>query len=239
SDVTGTYVFNPKIVEFELKKGPIFTNVVLVDEINRAPAKTQSALFEVMEEKQVTIEGKTNIMPFPFLVLATQNPIEFEGTYRLPEAQIDRFMFKILIDYPSEASEREVLKIKNENPGHTDISGIKPVISKDDLRKFRSMMYEVHVEDYLLDYINSIVRSTRHNSQIFLGASPRAAISLLFASKAYAALEGRDFVKPEDIHEMALPALRHRIILTSEIEMEGRTEDEVIRGIMANIEIPR
>ena len=239
SDVLGTSVFNPKTAEFEFRRGPVFTNVLLVDEINRAPAKTQSALFEVMEERQATIDGIRHEMSYPFLVLATQNPIEFEGTYRLPEAQIDRFIFKILLEYPSQEAENEILKLKHERRDHLDLSQLDKILDKDKIREYKELIQQVYFEDHLFKYVTDIVRLTRDHPDIFMGASPRASISMLFASKAFAALQGRDFVKPEDIQFIARPVLRHRIILSSEKEMEGASTDDVINNIIQAVEVPR
>lgn len=238
-DVLGTSVFNPDSASFEFKRGPVFSNIILIDEINRAPAKTQSALFEVMEEKQVTIDGRTYPMEFPFLVLATQNPIEQEGTYRLPEAQLDRFLFKIIVDYPTLENEIEILT----NQQSVDVAGlldsVKPIVSQSDLIHFKSVVHEVTVERGLIEYIARIVQATRNNSSLFLGASPRASLAILKSAKATAALKGRSFVTPEDIVEMTMPVLRHRLILTPEKEMEGITPDELIKQIVTEIEVPR
>lgn len=238
-DVLGTSVFNPDSASFEFKRGPVFSNIILIDEINRAPAKTQSALFEVMEERQVTIDGRTYPMEFPFLVLATQNPIEQEGTYRLPEAQLDRFLFKIIVDYPTLENEIEILT----NQQSVDVAGlldsVKPIVSQSDLIHFKSVVHEVTVERGLIEYIARIVQATRNNSSLFLGASPRASLAILKSAKATAALKGRSFVTPEDIVEMTMPVLRHRLILTPEKEMEGITPDELIKQIVTEIEVPR
>ncbi len=239
SDITGTSVFNPRTLEFELRKGPVFSNVILADEINRAPAKTQSALFEAMEELQVTIDGNTHQLPSSFTVLATQNPIEQEGTYRLPEAQIDRFLFKILLDYPSLNDEIEILKLKNSGNIINRLENINPVLSSDELDIMRLTASKTIISDELLKYIAEVVQATRKNKSVFLGASPRGAVAILLSSKVYAAINGRDFVTPEDILYVAYPALRHRLILTPEKEMDGISPDEVIKSIIQGIEVPR
>lgn len=239
SDITGTSVFNPRSLEFELRKGPVFSNIILADEINRAPAKTQSALFEAMEEVQVTIDGITHQLPSSFTVLATQNPIEQEGTYRLPEAQIDRFLFKILLDYPSLNDEIEILKLKNSGNIINTLENINPVLSSEELDIMRLTASKTIVSDELLKYIADIVQATRKSKAVFLGASPRGAVAILQSSKVYAAINGRDFVTPEDILYVAYPALRHRLILTPEKEMDGISPDEVIKSIIQGIEVPR
>ena len=239
SDVIGTSVFNPKDGDFRFKAGPVFSNIVLIDEINRAPAKTQAALFEVMEERQVTIDGITHIMRFPFIVLATQNPIEQEGTYRLPEAQLDRFLFKIEVNYPSL---QEEIAILNSQQGKTQlqmVDTVRKILSPSDIQHYRSLVQSVITEPKLLEFIARIVHDTRNNPALYLGASPRASLAILRSSKANAALKGRDFVTPEDIIEMAPHVLRHRIILTPEKEMEGITEDDMINNMLKAIEVPR
>lgn len=239
SDVVGTSVFNPREGDFNFKAGPIFSNIVLIDEINRAPAKTQAALFEVMEERQVTIDGVTHEMRYPFLVLATQNPIEQEGTYRLPEAQLDRFLFKIEVGYPTLQEEVGIL---NRQQGKTQtqmIAGIRKLLSPQDLQHYRTQVQSVITEPKLIEFIARIVHETRNNPALYLGASPRASLAILRSAKAGAAIKGRDFVTPEDIVEMAPHVLRHRIILTPEKEMEGITADELIESILKAIEVPR
>ena len=239
SDVVGTSVFNPKEGDFRFKAGPIFSNIVLIDEINRAPAKTQAALFEVMEERQVTVDGYTHIMGIPFIVLATQNPIEQEGTYRLPEAQLDRFLFKIDVKYPTLAEEINIL---NNQQGKTQgqmLEDVKKVLSPADIQHFRTQIQSVIIEPKLIEFIARIVNETRNNPALYLGASPRASLAILKSSKANAAVKGRDFVTPEDIVEMAPHVLRHRIILTPEKEMEGITADDLIDNILKAIEVPR
>jgi MoxR-like ATPase len=239
SDVVGTSVFNPKEGDFRFKAGPIFSNIVLIDEINRAPAKTQAALFEVMEERQVTIDGITHEMRFPFLVLATQNPIEQEGTYRLPEAQLDRFLFKIEVGYPTLPDEINIL---NRQQGKTQtqmIEGVRKLLSPNDIKHYRNQVQSIIIEPKLVEFIARIVHETRNNPALYLGASPRASLAILRSAKANAAIKGRDFVTPEDIVEMAPHVLRHRIILTPEKEMEGVTADDLIETILKAIEIPR
>ncbi len=240
SDVLGTSVFNPKLANFEFIKGPVFSNIILVDEINRAPAKTQSALFEVMEERQATVDGSTYPMSTPFIVIATQNPVEHEGTYRLPEAQLDRFLFKIVVGYPTAEQEVEVLRGHHQRSNMAEaIAAISAVLQPQQLTELRQKTHLVHVEDKLLEYIAQIVLQTRNNKSLFLGASPRASVALLNSSKALAAIKGRDFVTPEDIQELAAAVLRHRIILTPEREMEGATPDDVVTQLLQKVEVPR
>lgn len=239
SDVLGTSVFNPKQAEFEFKRGPIFSNIILIDEINRAPAKTQSALFEVMEERQVTIDGVTHFMAFPFFVIATQNPIEQEGTYRLPEAQLDRFLFKIIIAYPTVNEEIMILSNQQSIAANSLLNNVQKIISTAQITEYRNIINEVIVDSKLVGFIVNIVNETRSNPSLYLGASPRASLAILRASKANAAIKGRDFVTPEDIVEIAVPVIRHRIILTPEKEMEGVSADELIRDIISKIEVPR
>lgn len=239
TDVTGTSVFNLKNSEFNFMKGPIFSHVVLIDEINRAPAKTQSSLFEVMEEKQVTVDGITYPMEFPFLVIATQNPIEQEGTYRLPEAQLDRFLFRIKLRYPSLEQEVEILKRYKEDFSFRILEDVRPVISREELQECQALIEKVHIKDEIILYIAKLIESTRNNGDLSLGASPRASLSLLRASKAVAAISGRDFVTPDDVKFVAYPVLNHRIILTAEREMEGAESEDIIREIAEGIEVPR
>ena len=239
SDVIGTSVFNPKEGTFYFKAGPIFGNIVLIDEINRAPAKTQSALFEVMEERQITVDGTTHAMQYPFLVLATQNPIEQEGTYRLPEAQLDRFLFKIEIGYPSLKEEVAILEQQHNKSAAQLLQDVNKILSADDIYKYRNIVQNIKVETKLLEYIAAIIVETRNNSSLYLGASTRASLALLKASKASAALRGRDFIIPEDIQQMAPHVLRHRIMLSPEKEMEGITPDQLIDNIIKSIEVPR
>jgi MoxR-like ATPases len=239
SDVLGTSVFNPKDAEFQFKQGPIFSNIILIDEINRAPAKTQSALFEVMEERQVTIDGVTHAMDFPFIVLATQNPIEQEGTYRLPEAQLDRFLFKIDVKYPSLSEEVSILTNQHAQTQNDLLDNVSKILSAQQIAQYRQTIHSIIIEPKLVEFIAKIVNETRNNPSLYLGASPRASLAILRSSKANAAIKGRDFVTPEDIVEMAGPVMRHRIILTPEKEMEGITADELIENIIKNIEVPR
>lgn len=239
SDILGTSIFNVKTSEFEFKKGPLFSNIILIDEINRAPAKTQAALFEAMAERQITMDGHTYEMLPPFLVFATQNPIEQEGTYRLPEAQLDRFLFKIKVNYPSLEEEIEILESKHRQKNKNLESLITSVLSADQIANYQEVIKEIIIEDNLMKYIAGIVHNTRNNANLYLGASPRASIAIMDASKALAAMSGRDFVTPDDIKKVATPVLGHRVILTPEREMEGFTPDKVIKQIMETIEIPR
>lgn len=239
SDVLGTSVFNLKSSEFEFKPGPIFSNIILIDEINRAPAKTQAALFEVMEERQVTIDGATHRMKSPYLVVATQNPIEHEGTYRLPEAQLDRFLFKVLVSYPGLEEEVDILARQHQRTGAAPLDEITPILKAEQIEVFRKFTQQVHCEQNLLKYIAEMVQSTRNNPMLFLGASPRASIAILSSAKAYAVISGRDFVSPEDIKTVTYPVLRHRIMLSPEKEMEGISPDEVIKQIIDKVEVPR
>ena len=239
SDILGTSVFNVKNSEFEYKHGPIFSNIILIDEINRSPAKTQAALFEVMEERQITMDGKTYIMEKPFIVFATQNPIEHEGTYKLPEAQLDRFIFKIEMKYPSLNEEIKILLEYNDRKSQNDLNSIKPVFTKAQLESFRLQIRSIHIEEKITAYIASIVNQTRNSGDLYLGASPRASIAIMIGAKAMAAIRGRDFVIPDDVKEISYPALRHRIILTPEKEMEGKNTDELIQQILNRVEVPR
>ena len=239
SDILGTSVYNLQTSEFEFKKGPIFSNMILIDEINRSPAKTQAALFEVMEEKQVTIDGSTYKMIEPFVVLATQNPIEQEGTYRLPEAQLDRFLFKINIEYPNADEELEIIMREQALENKAKIDAISQVITGEKIVEYRALIKQIKIEENLLKYIANIVVNTRENSFLYLGASPRASIAILSASKAFAAIEGRDFVTPEDIKRATIPVLQHRVIVTPEREMEGVTSKQIIEQIIETVEIPR
>ncbi len=239
SDVVGTSVFNPREGDFKFKSGPIFSNIILIDEINRAPAKTQAALFEVMEERQVTIDGISHQMRFPFIVLATQNPIEQEGTYRLPEAQLDRFLFKIEVEYPTLQEEITILTRQQGKTQTQMIEGVRKLLSPQDIQHYRSLVQSIIIEPKLIEFIARIVNETRNNPALYLGASPRASLAILRSAKANAAIKGRDFVTPEDILEMAPHVLRHRIILTPEKEMEGITADDLIESILKAIEVPR
>lgn len=239
SDVLGTPVFNPREAIFEFRRGPVFSNIILIDEINRAPAKTQSALFEIMEERQATVDGRTYPMDDPFMVLATQNPIEHEGTYRLPEAQLDRFLFKILVPYPSEQQEVEILTQFHQLGTAKPVDAIRPVLNAEKISSLRRQVKSLFAEEKLLQFIARIVQQTRNHKSIYLGASPRASLAIMNAAKAIAAMQARDFLTPEDILEVVAPVLRHRIILAPDKEMEGVTEDEVIKQILQGMEIPR
>ncbi len=239
SDILGTSVFNIKSSEFEFKQGPIFSNMILIDEINRAPAKTQAALFEVMEERQITIDGNKFKMDLPFIVLATQNPVEQEGTYRLPEAQLDRFLFKIDIDYPNLDEEIEIINREQDLQGAIKTDKITSHLTKKQIAKFQDLVNQVIIEAHLVKYIADIIINTRSNPFLYLGASPRASIAILKASKAFAAMGGRDFVTPEDIKQAAIPVLQHRVIVTPEREMEGVTTKQIIKQIIEAVEIPR
>ncbi|MEX0724086.1 MAG: MoxR family ATPase [Gracilimonas sp.] len=239
ADVIGTSVFNPKTTDFEFREGPVFSNIVLIDEINRSPAKTQAALFEVMEERQITVDGKTYSMEAPFMVVATQNPIEHEGTYRLPEAQLDRFLFRIDVPYPSLDEEVKILSGSYARKNKLDISQLKKVISAEEISKQRDIVASIHVEPELMKYIAEIIQSTRNSSSVSIGASPRASVFVMKAAQAWAAINGRDFITPEDVKEVINPVLRHRITLTPEKEMEGMKPDQVIQMILEKVEVPR
>jgi MoxR-like ATPase len=239
SDILGTSIFNVKNSEFEFKKGPIFSNVVLIDEINRAPAKTQAAMFEIMEEMQVTMDGTTYKLEAPFMVLATQNPIEQEGTYALPEAQLDRFLFKIKVDYPTLEEEVRILQTHHERKGIKPQGLIEAVITPEKLQEFKQKIQEVLVEEKIIRYVAEIIAKTRNHPHLYLGGSPRASIATLNSAKAFAAIDGRDFVIPTDVKRALVPVLNHRIILTPEREMEGMSTDSVIMMIMESVEVPR
>ena len=239
SDVLGTTVFNMKTSEFDFHQGPVFAEMVLVDEINRAPAKTQAALFEVMEERQVTIDGVSHRMNDLYTIIATQNPVEQEGTYRLPEAQLDRFLFKIRMSYPTLEEEVSVLQRHQENRKLVKLDDIQPLLSVRELLNMRQQLQEVYIEDSLLRYIASIVQQTRTSKAVYLGASPRAAVAMLNASKAYAMLSGRDFVTPEDIKFVTPNILQHRLLLTAEAEMEGYTALKVAQKLIDKVEVPK
>ncbi len=238
SDVVGTSVFNMKKSEFEFKKGPIFSNIVLIDEINRAPAKTQAALFEVMEERQVTMDGETYKMDYPFLIVATQNPVEQEGTYRLPEAQLDRFLFRVNLDYPSLSEEQQILQ-KFKQSKSAKMGDIAQVLTADAVKKHRDMVDQIRVEDSIIKYISEITIETRNHGKLYLGGSPRASLSMMHASKAFAAMRGRDFVVPDDVQFVAPHVLNHRIILNPEAEMEGILPKDIIEEIIKKVEVPR
>lgn len=239
SDVLGTSVFDPKSADFEYRKGPVFGNIILIDEINRAPAKTQSALFEVMEERQITVDGNTYLLEEPFMVIATQNPIEHEGTYRLPEAQLDRFLFKIEIKYPSLGEETQILMQQHQQKLDEELKEVKPVLTTNQIIACRKIIKALHVEPKLIEYVAAIVHETRNNKSLYLGASPRASLAIVNSAKAFAAMQGRDFVTPEDIVKVAGPVLAHRIMLTAEKEMEGLTAHDVVAQILQKIEVPR
>lgn len=239
SDVLGTSVLNMKTSEFEFQKGPIFSNIVLIDEINRAPAKTQAALFETMEERQATIDGTTYKFKDPFMVLATQNPIEQEGTYALPEAQLDRFIFKIKVDYPSLEDEIKIIASHHERKGEKPEVKINAILDTTKLADYKQKTQAIVVEEKIIKYIAEIVSKTRNHPHLYLGGSPRASIAILNTAKAFAAINGRDFVTPEDVKKALNPVLNHRIILTPEREMEGMTTENVIEMIVQSVEIPR
>ncbi len=239
SDITGTSVFNLKTSEFEFRKGPIFGNIILIDEINRSPAKTQAALFEVMEERQITNDGTTFKVDEPFIVIATQNPIEQEGTYRLPEAQSDRFLFKIKVDYPKLEDEITILINSNKRADKKETDEVSVLISKSEIADFRKKIKTLYIDENLIKYIAQIIDKTRNNSDLFLGASPRASLNIMNAAKANAALNGRDFVIPDDIKYVCYPVLRHRIILSPEKEMEGISQEKIIKKIINGVEVPR
>ena len=239
SDVLGTSIYNPNESRFEFKRGPIFSNIVLIDEINRAPAKTQAALFEIMEERQVTMDGQTYIMEPPFMVIATQNPIEYEGTYRLPEAQLDRFLFKINVPYPNEEQEFKILSRFHELGNQQIFQNIQAVLTAQQIKEVRQLVKGIIIEEKLLQYIAKIIVTTRSHKSIFLGASTRASLAIMNAAKAIAGMSGRDFVTPEDVVYVTPYVLRHRILLTPEKEMEGISTDDVIQQVIHAIEIPR
>lgn len=241
ADITGIKVFNMQTREFELKKGPIFTNFLLADEINRTPPKTQAGLLEAMGENTVSIEGEMLPLPSPYMVFATQNPLEYEGTYPLPEALVDRFLMKIVINYPSNSAEVEILK--RHHGGFSSIeldkTDIKSICTAEDILKCREEVKEVKVEDALMEYIINIISETRNNPAVDIGSSPRGSIALLQCAKACATLNARDYVIPEDIKRMAIPTLRHRIILKPELELEGVKSEQVIGDILSKVKVPR
>ena len=239
TDVTGTTVFNVKTSEFSFSRGTVFANLVLIDEINRAPAKTQSSLFEVMEERQITIDGITHKMEYPFLVIATENPLEQEGTYRLPEAQLDRFLFRLKLGYPSLDQEIEILKRFRNDFNLKVVGDVEPVVSQAELQMYQKLIEGIHVKDEILEYIAKLIDGTRNNGDLSLGASPRASLAILRSSKAVAAMGGRDFVTPDDVKFVSPHVLNHRIMLTAEREMEGLETEDVIKEITERIEIPR
>lgn len=239
SDIIGTSIFNVKTADFEFKKGPIFSNLILIDEVNRAPAKTQAALFETMEEAQITVDGQTYPLQKPFMILATQNPIEQEGTYALPEAQLDRFLFKIKIEYPTIDQEIQILQGHHQRKGQKPEIQIEAVLTPAQLEAHKKSIQEVIVEEKIIQYIAEISIKTRTHPHLYLGASPRASLAMLNAAKAFAAINGRDFVTPDDVKKTVIPVLNHRIILTPEREMEGMTTDSVAQMILQSVEIPR
>lgn len=239
SDVLGTTVFNMKTNDFDFHQGPVFADLVLVDEINRAPAKTQAALFEVMEERQVSIDGTTHQMGELYTILATQNPVEQEGTYKLPEAQLDRFLMKITMGYPSLEEEVDVLERHHANASLVKLESLAPVLTKEELLSLRRLMEHVFVDRTLLQYIALIVQQTRTSKAVYLGASPRASVAMMQASKAYALLQGRDFVTPGDIKFVAPYVLQHRLILTAEAEMEGYSPVKVTQRLIDKVEVPK
>lgn len=238
SDVLGTSVFLPSSGKFEYRKGPVFTNILLVDEINRSPAKTQAALFEVMEERHITNDGVEYRLDYPFMVVATQNPVEHEGTYRLPEAQLDRFIFKIIVDYPKPEEEIKILEL-HDSGTLASWQQFTPVLTVEELKALRKQIGEVKVDRKIKSYIVDIVKTTRENPWLYLGASPRASIALMNGAKAFAAIHGRDFVIPEDVLQLVVPVLGHRIQLSAEKELEGVTVEQVIRQLIAKVEVPR
>ena len=239
TDIIGTSVFNMKESNFEFKPGPIFSNFVLIDEINRAPAKTQSALFEVMEEKQISYDNASYKMGFPFVVIATQNPVEQEGTYVLPEAQLDRFLMKINLTYPSPQEELDILNRYKNNIGPTDISMVQKILNEEKIKTLQASISEVYIKDDIMKYIVDVIQETRNHSKVYLGASPRASLALLKTAKVTAILAGRSFVIPDDIQYVAPHVLNHRIILTPDAEMEGMDSFSVIKQILQSLEVPR
>lgn len=240
SDITGAPIFNMKTQEFEFRPGPVFTQLLLADEINRSPAKTHAALLEIMQEKRVTVDGKTHQLNLPFLVMATQNPIESEGTYNLPEAQLDRFMFKLKVDYPSAEQEAEILMLHGGQTEVADIlDGLQQITNPEEILHITQETSRVRVDPLLVNYINKIVRTTRQWPQFYMGASPRAGIGLMQAARTLAAFSGRDFAVPDDVVAIALPALRHRVILTAEAEVEGQNADQLLTDLIRTIEVPR
>ena len=239
ADILGTSIFNLKKTEFEFRPGPVFANLILIDEVNRSPAKTQAALFEVMDERQITIDGHTYHMDTPFLVIATQNPIEQEGTYRLPEAQLDRFMFKVVIDYPGLEDECEIIRREHVAVNGDKTVDVKAVITGAQITAYQGIVRQIIVEKDIIEYIAKIVKNTRENPFLYLGASPRASIAILNASKGFAALRGRDFVTPEDIKDSAIVVLQHRLIVSPEKEMEGLKVEDIVKQIIESVQVPR
>ncbi|MBR3092810.1 MAG: MoxR family ATPase [Bacteroidaceae bacterium] len=239
SDVLGTTVFNMKSGEFDFHPGPVFADIVLVDEVNRAPAKTQAALFEVMEERQVTIDGDTHPMSDIYTIIATQNPVEQEGTYKLPEAQLDRFLMKIVMGYPEESEEVQILERHQNNTKLVKLEDVSPVVSRSELLQLRAMLQDVVVDASLMKFIVDICQQTRKSRAVYLGASPRAAVAMLQSSKAYALLQGRDFITPDDVKSVTPAILQHRLILTADAEMEGYTPEKVARRLLDKVEVPK
>lgn len=241
SDLIGTTIYEAQSGEFRVRYGPIFANIILADEVNRTPPKTQSALLEAMEERQVTIDGVSHLLPAPFMVFATQNPIEYEGTYPLPEAQLDRFLLKIVMDYPSEDEERAILSLHDSGFRSHQLEqvGLTPVMDAEELQRIRAIVRSVEVSDAVRDYMLQIIRRTRQNEYLLVGASPRAGIALLLVSKALASIRGRGFVTPDDVKQMALPVLRHRLILKPEAEVEGLNTDRILMSLLEAIPVPR
>jgi MoxR-like ATPase len=241
ADIVGTTIYDNIKNDFYIRKGPVFTNFLLADEINRAPAKTQSALLEAMQEKQVTIDGILYKLEEPFITIATQNPIEYEGTYPLPEAQIDRFMFKVLVKYPSLEDEKKMLQMFSEGFDSDDLerSEIRKICEKEDFKAYKDSLSVVRIDDKIMDYILAIVDMTRKTPGINVGASPRASIALLKSSRAFAVISGRDFIIPDDVAECSFPVLRHRLILETEAEIEGRQPDDFIKSILGRVAVPR
>ena len=239
SDIVGTSVYDLNARTFSLRKGPIFTSLLLADEINRTPPKTQSALLEAMEERQVTLDGHTEKLPELFLVVATQNPVEFEGTYPLPEAQLDRFMLKVLIGYPGAAAEKQMLSNWQEGKYRRFTKPLTAVTSAEEILQCRQELLKVKVEASIMDYLVELVQKSRSISDLQLGASPRAALAWLAAAKAHAAIEGRDFVTPDNIKFVAEPVLRHRLIMTAEAELDGVTVSQVVANLLRQVTVPR
>ncbi|MCB1325902.1 MAG: MoxR family ATPase [Spirochaetales bacterium] len=239
SDITGSHIYNQKEQKFVFVRGPIFTNLLLADEINRSPAKTHSALLEIMQETQVTIDNRRYVIEPPFFVLATQNPVESEGTYALPEAQLDRFLLKLLINYPGEADEEKILRMHASAEQFDLIENVKALLTSKKILEVTDVATQIQISDPIIKYINRLVRQTRGHRDIYLGCSPRAGIALLRTARVLALMEGREFVIPDDVKLLVAPAFRHRIVLTPEAEVEGRTPDEVIRDVVGSVEVPR
>jgi MoxR-like ATPase len=239
SDIIGTSIFNTQTSRFEFKQGPVFSNIILIDEINRAPAKTQSALFEAMEERQVSVDGITYRLEKPFMVIATQNPIEHEGTYRLPEAQIDRFLFKIQVNYPSLEEETRIIMGFHEHEHHHNPEDLHSILTTEELADMQKKISRIHVEKNTGEYIAKIIQQSRLHPSLYLGGSPRAALAVMMGAKAFAAMEGRDFITPEDIRRVCKPALIHRVMMTPEKEIEGVKPEQVIQDILTRVEVPR